>query len=480
MKKINWIYITLLAFGAGILGTLSANFFQKNKAQADFPSNVLQHQNNFQKVSNMNTGVGSVSFIEASKTSTPTVVFIKTSSQATINSNPFSWFFDPYSSRSQTVTSSGSGVIISKDGYIVTNNHVIAGAEKIVVILNQRKKEFAAKLIGADPSTDLALLKIDAADLAAIEFANSDNVQIGEWVIAVGNPFNLTSTVTAGIVSAKGRNINIVDNQFPIESFIQTDAAINPGNSGGALINLEGKLIGINTAIASNTGSYNGYGFAIPANIVNKIVKDFIEFGKVQRGFTGMEVEDIDSKIQEQHSIAVDNGVYVNSLVEDGPAAEAGIAIGDVITAIDGKKVNSKALYDESLAYYRPGDKIEVEINRKGSIKKLKVGLLSEENTLKLLRKNTSNSAELGADFTPLSAAEQKKMGINGIKVTGLKRGVMSNFGITEGFIITKFNGVSYSDANKLIEAIKNRNGKVNIEGYGADGGRRHLSFYGY
>jgi S1-C subfamily serine protease len=232
-------------------------------------------------------------FVKASAISTPAVVFIKTQSTVQMSS-PFGWFwdFDPFGSRGEA-TSTGSGVIVSKDGYIVTNNHVIANANKITVVLNQRKQEYTAKVVGTDPGSDLALIKIDANDLPAIVMANSDNIQVGDWVLAVGNPFNLTSTVTAGIVSAKGRNINLMQNQFPIESFIQTDAAINPGNSGGALVNLAGELVGINTAIQSNTGSYTGYGFAIPSNIVHKIVKDLVDFGEVQRAFPGMEVADL-------------------------------------------------------------------------------------------------------------------------------------------------------------------------------------------
>ncbi len=227
------------------------------------------------------------------------MVFIKTVSTVQYRGGFDGWFFDfdPFGSKGQ-VSSSGSGVIVTADGYIVTNNHVIDKAESITVVLSNKKKEYKAKLIGTDPSTDLALLKIEAEKLPFIQFANSDDLLTGDWVVAVGNPFNLNSTVTAGIVSAKGRNINILNNSFPIESFIQTDAAINPGNSGGALVNLEGQLVGINTAIASNTGSYNGYGFAIPCNIVSKIVKDLKEFGEVQRGFLGCDVDDISSDEQ--------------------------------------------------------------------------------------------------------------------------------------------------------------------------------------
>jgi len=483
MKKKNWIVLVLVAFFAGLFGSLSTRIFSKMDPVNDYSSKLDNEQlnNQFRKVNfNAANAVGSVDFIEASKNSTPTVVFIKTVSQSAANTNPFSWFFDPYGSQGRAISSTGSGVIISKDGYIVTNNHVVQGADKLTVILNQKKKEFTAKLIGTDPSTDLALLKIDAQDLPFVAFANSDNVQIGEWVLAVGNPFNLTSTVTAGIVSAKGRNINIVDNQFPIESFIQTDAAINPGNSGGALVNLEGKLIGINTAIASNTGSYNGYGFAIPSNIVNKIVKDFIEFGRVQRGFTGLTIEDIDFKLQEKQNINLDYGVYVNDVIEESTADKAGIRVGDIIIALGDKSIGSKSSYDEHLSYYRPNDEITLTIVRKGETKKVKVKLVSEQSTIELLRKNTIYSTDLAADFTPLTAAEKEKYKISGVKVTGINRGPIAQMGISEGFIITKYNGVAYDNAAKLIEAMKNRKGRIEVEGVGPDGGKRFLSFYGY
>ncbi len=477
MKYKHLLILGMIGFVSGIAGALGTIWLQKVENPAAITEENLSNKSFFKRVSMQNFADNS--FIDASKISTPTVVFIKTVSQATINANPFSWFFDPYSSRSQAITSTGSGVIISKDGYIVTNNHVIAGAEKISVILSEQKKEYVARLIGADPSTDLALLKIERSDLPFVAFANSDAVQIGEWVLAVGNPFNLTSTVTAGIVSAKGRNINIVDNQFPIESFIQTDAAINPGNSGGALVNLKGQLIGINTAIASNTGSYNGYGFAIPSNIVNKIIKDFIEYGKVSRAFLGIETEDINDKRQKEFSITLENGAFIASLQEDGPAEKAGLKIGDIITAIDAKKVDAKSTYDEALAYYRPNDKVEVEINRNGSVKKFSIVLISAEKVKQLQFKNAIRSDQLGATFSPLSALEKQKYG-QGIKVTGIERGLIANYGITEGFIITKFNGKVYDDPNLFIAAFNARNGKVEIEGFGADGGKRFLSYFGY
>ncbi len=481
-KKVNFIWVVVLAFGISFAGNwvydrvnASPQSINQNKV------NNLQGERNVRNVNNFAHLVENSSFVDASKKGTPAVVYIKTVSQSQIQRNPFDWFFDPYSSRSQVMTGTGSGVIISKDGYIVTNNHVVNGAQSITVILNQRKREYKAELIGVDPSTDLGLLKIEANNLPSLVFGNSDEVEVGEWVLAVGNPFNLTSTVTAGIVSAKGRNINIVNNKFPIESFIQTDAAINPGNSGGALVNLKGELIGVNTAIASKTGSYSGYGFAIPANIANKIVKDLIEYGKVKRGFTGVTVQDIDYTLQKEKSIFIDKGVYVAGLLEDGPAEKAGMRVGDIITAINDKAIDSKANYDEVISYYRPSNELEVKYLRNNVNKTVKIKLQTEEENTQLIRKYTIHSDDLGADFTPISKAEKTLYGISdGIRVNAVQRGYIARMGINDGFIITKYNGKSYSKAEDLIAAMTVKRGRIEIEGIGPNGGRRKMSFYGY
>ncbi|HYH02216.1 MAG TPA: trypsin-like peptidase domain-containing protein, partial [Bacillota bacterium] len=290
MKKI------VVFIAAGMISGFAGSWLFSLTDKKDIVSWEAPFSGNAERVSYSGSAVNAPDFVKASETATPTVVFIKTVSnmnqRQTIWDEWFGW--DPFGNMGP-VSSTGSGVIITDDGYIVTNHHVIDGADKIDVVLNGNKKTYTAKVVGTDPSTDLAVLKIEAKNLPKISVANSENLKTGEWVVAVGNPFNLTSTVTAGIVSAKGRNINIVNNQFPIESFIQTDAAINPGNSGGALVNTSGELVGINTAIMSKTGAYNGYGFAIPSNIVAKVVKDIIDFGEVQRAFTGMDVRDIDA-----------------------------------------------------------------------------------------------------------------------------------------------------------------------------------------
>ena len=417
-------------------------------------------------------------FVKASAKSTPCVVYITNESTVQYNS-PFGWFwdYDPFGSRGKA-TSTGSGVIVSSDVYIVTNNHVIQGADKLTVVLNQQKKEYSAKVIGTDPASDLALLKIEASDLPAITFANSDEILVGDWVLAVGNPFNLTSTVTAGIVSAKGRNINIVNNQFPIESFIQTDAAINPGNSGGALVNIQGDLVGINTAIQSNTGSYTGYGFAIPANIVNKIVKDFIEFGEVKRAFIGLTGDNISAT--QSATLGRDDGVWVKDVLEEGPADKAGIKVNDVLIRVNEREIHSKADFDELLAYYRPGETFKMVVLREGKETALELTSISAADNRALMMKGAVNSKLLGADFQPLSANDLTKMGLsNGIRIINIKRaGYINQLGLPEGFIIYKFNGKSYADAEDLIAAMEAGKGRVSVEGMTKEGAKQSFSYY--
>jgi serine protease Do len=415
-------------------------------------------------------------FIDASKKSTPSVVFIKTESQYQRNSF---WFFgyDPFGSVGK-VASSGSGVILSEDGYIITNHHVVKNADKIDVVLSNSKKEFEATLIGTDPSSDLALLKIETTQLTPIQIVNSDEVEIGQWVLAVGNPFNLTSTVTAGIVSAKGRNINIVNDQFPIESFIQTDAAINPGNSGGALVNLEGNLIGVNTAIASKTGSYIGYGFAIPSNIVSKIVQDLKEFGEVQRGFLGIDVADLDGNISE--TLGVTNGVLIERVTGSNSFATK-LEAGDVITKLDGHTIESKSQYDELIAYHRPGDIINIEVYRDDNNKAYDIKLVNKEGTTALIKRESVKSAILGAEFELVSKLERDSYGISsGIKVRNITNGKIRKMNIPENFIFTKINQKEFDTIADFLEYMENLKGQIRIEGISPSGSKQYLSFYFY
>jgi serine protease Do len=420
----------------------------------------------------------SLNFVLASKVSTPSVVFIKTTAMVQ-QRNPFGFFFDgwdPFGSIGQ-VSSTGSGVIMRKDGYIVTNLHVVKDAQTIEVVLNNKKKSYTAKLIGTDPSTDLALLKIEATELPAITMTNSDDLQIGEWVVAVGNPFNLTSTVTAGIVSAKGRNINVVNNQFPIESFIQTDAAINPGNSGGALVNLNGELVGINTAIFSKTGSYTGYGFAIPSNIVAKAVKDLIDFGQIQRGYSGLEVSEIDEASEKINKIA--EGALIMNTYSGGPAEKSGLKKGDVIIKVQDQPTPGKTSFDEHMSYYRPGDKIKINYLRNGDEKETSIILTNQDGETSLNVNRSISSEKLGADFTPVSKVELQRYKLShGVKVNNIRGGLISSMNIEDGFIFTKYNGKPCTDAGTLIKELENAGGRIQIEGLGPDGASRIYNFY--
>ncbi len=311
-------------------------------------------------------GIAPVDFTQAAERSVEAVVHVKTKyyrQQQYVD--PFYQFFfgRPQQSQQPSAMASGSGVILSSDGYIVTNNHVIEDANEIEVVLND-KRTFAAQLIGTDPNTDLALLKIEATDLPTIEIGNSDDLRVGEWVLAVGNPFNLTSTVTAGIVSAKARSINILNSDMKIESFIQTDAAVNPGNSGGALVNTRGQLVGINTAIASQTGSYAGYAFAIPTAIMQKVVADLRQYGTVQRALLGIRMLDITQQVKDQLSLESMEGVYVGEVISGSAADKAGMKAGDVIVQVDGRPINASSQLQEQIGRKNPGDQITILVRR--------------------------------------------------------------------------------------------------------------------
>ncbi|RMF03356.1 MAG: Do family serine endopeptidase, partial [Bacteroidetes bacterium] len=332
--------------------------------------------------------------------------------------NPFEEFFRFETPRGnqgpQVRMGTGSGVIINENGYIVTNNHVVEGADDLEVTLHDNRT-FKATVVGTDPTTDLALIQIKAKGLPTLPLANSDDIKVGEWVLAVGNPLGLTSTVTAGIVSAKGRNINILREQFAVESFIQTDAAINPGNSGGALVNLAGGLVGINTAIASPTGSYAGYGFAVPANIVNKVVEDLITYGAVQRGVLGVMIRSVDGNLAKEHNLAVTQGAYVDSLLENSAAAAAGIKPGDVIVAVDGKPVNTSPELQALIAQHRPGDKVEIKVDRQGTEKTFTVTLNNREGgKVVLATKQSEVLTILGGEFETVDQDMARKMDIAG------------------------------------------------------------------
>ena len=471
MKKSQSLLLVAVCLMASFLGAFAyKTWFDNDSTILIKQGDETPYRNvNTSEMANLETG-----FIDASKSSTASVVFIKTESQQYQSSGFWGFGFDPFG-RIGKVASTGSGVIISADGYIVTNNHVIANADKIDVVLSSNKKSYSAELIGADPSSDLALLRVQATDLKPIRFTNSDDVQIGQWVLAVGNPFNLTSTVTAGIVSAKGRNINIVNNQFPIESFIQTDAAINPGNSGGALVNLEGDLIGVNTAIASKTGSYVGYGFAIPSNIVMKTIDDLREYGEVQRGFVGVDVVDIDGDIGEKLG---SNGVLIKRITGTNDEAAKKLEVGDVISKINEKIIDSKSTFDERIAYLRPGDIVKFEVFRNENKMELELTLVNKNGTTKITKKESIISETLGGEFEAISKLEAKTFRIeNGVKVTNISTGKLRKMNISEGFIFVKVNGEAQNDPAQLIELLEFYKGQVRIEGIASNGSTQFLSF---
>ncbi len=430
-------------------------------------------------------------FVNAAEASVNTVVHVTTQTQTQdqLNYDPFHQFFYGNQQPQQRIQQgSGSGVIIAKDGYIVTNNHVVAGADKIEVILND-KRTYTAELVGTDPQTDLALLKIKEKDLPFLPYGNSDHVKVGEWCLAIGNPFNLNSTITAGIISAKGRNINILENDpahgvFPIESFIQTDAAVNPGNSGGALVSTNGDLIGINSAIASQNGAYIGYSFAIPVNIVKKVVADLAEFGTVQRAFIGVSIRDIDSKFAEEKSLKDLKGIYVNGLTENGAAEQAGITLGDVITKIEGFDVNNAAALQEQVSKYRPGDKIAVTLIRGNKEIDLPVVLKNKDGNVSIIKKEkvevkeTKTISSLGASFEDVSKADLKKLGIqNGVRIVDLKNGKLFAAGIKQGFVITSIDKKPINTIEDVNAAVKNKQGGILIEGVYPNGMHAYYGF---
>ncbi|QGY42999.1 Do family serine endopeptidase [Maribellus comscasis] len=368
----------------------------------------------------------------------------------------------------------GSGVILSEDGFIVTNNHVIEEAQKIKVILND-KREFDARLVGTDPSTDIALLKVDADDLPYLTYGESDDLRLGEWVLAVGNPFNLTSTVTAGIVSARARNLGINTDQMAIESFIQTDAAVNPGNSGGALVNQQGKLVGINTAIASRTGSYSGYSFAVPVSIVKKVVADLKEFGEVQRALLGVNIGDVNAEIAEELNLDNVDGVYVAGVTENGAAREAGIKEEDVIVSVQGDKVRSSAELQEKISQFRPGDDVKIVVLRDGERKQFTVTLRNKHGDTQIVR---DRSSYLGADFEEVSNNEKNNLDIKyGIKIKNLNKGKLRDAGLKEGFIITNVNKKPIYEVNDLKREIGNARGGILVEGIYPNGELAYFVF---
>ncbi len=434
-----------------------------------------------------------LNFVKAAELVTPAVVHITSEISSSPNSAGGNGFeMDPFfrqffgdmggahgNMQRAPQVGSGSGVIIASNGYIVTNNHVIDNADKIEVVLDDKRK-YTAKLIGTDPTTDIALLKVEATGLPAVRYGNSDQVRIGEWVLAVGNPFNLNSTVTAGIISAKARNINILRRKdgMGIESFLQTDAVVNPGNSGGALVNLNGDLIGINSAIATQTGVFEGYSFAVPSSIVSKVVDDLMKYGTVQRALLGVNIQEIDAALKEEKKLTTLNGVYIAGLTKGSAASDAGLKEGDVILNINDVPVNTSSQLQEQVARYRPGNKIKVTYVRSGETRTSEVTLHNTTGGTEVVKIEDAKSVEVhGATFKPLSSAELSKLGLDGgAKISNVKKSEFRDTDIPEGFIITRIDKNKVRTPQDVQRYLANLdNGGVLIEGTYPDGQKAYF-----
>jgi serine protease Do len=493
--------LTLVIFLASVLSCiLSIGGYKMFIEDKSYQSIEKQQQVRFSRyVADTNIVVPQgMNFIYAADAVRPAVVHIKTLYEAKPSASrqqhqrsPFDdmlkdYFGDGYSYPDDRAPdmgpqeASGSGVILTEDGYIVTNNHVIDKADKVEVVLND-KRSYIATLIGTDPTTDIALLKIDEKGLPFVKYGNSDKVRVGEWVLAVGNPFNLTSTVTAGIVSAKGRNINILRDKdnMAIESFIQTDAAVNPGNSGGALVNLNGELIGINTAIATPTGTFAGYSFAVPVQLVKKVTDDLLKHGQVQRALLGVTILDINATLAKEKGFKEYSGVYVAGVNAGSAAEKAGIKEGDIITQINGNTVNSASELQENVAQFRPGDKIRVNYLRKGESHEVHAILKNKMGDTGIVKRDdVAVKNILGTEIRTLSKDEAKKMEIaGGAKVTKVGEGKLKEAGIKEGFIITSVDKNQVKDADEVEQILQsNKSGGLLIEGIYPNGQKAYYA----
>lgn len=473
----NTLKTVIVGFLAGLAGAYALLSYQGQESKLP-PADTAQYNVAAYKAEEvykpsiatpaMRTSLELVDFSEAATKTIPSVVFINSISQT---GSTYSYWDMLFSGRPQTQVSSGSGVIFSSDGHIVTNNHVVESAEKIQVIHN--KKVYDAELIGTDPSTDLAVLKIKESNLPAITLGSSNALAVGEWVVAVGNPFSLSSTVTAGIVSAKGRRINVVEDKFPIESFIQTDAAINPGNSGGALVNKNGELVGINTAILSRTGSYTGYAFAVPVDIAKKVVEDLIRYGIVQKSFFGGNVVEYDFQNAEKYRLNTNvkdfNGVLLAELEKGGVAMKAGLKLGDIIVRINNVTINSKSEFEEELSHHSPGDQIDITYLRDGKPGTVSLTLVNRDGDTSLIKRKFYNDATLGATL------EAVEYGVKAFKITG---GLFKKIGIPENYTIISINRQRVKDPKEVIEFFNQYKGRVILYGVTSSKQELPLSFY--
>lgn len=469
MKK----YLGLVAVASigGLVAVGITKFIDNSSSSTVFTENYAA------RYANLAAAGSHPDFVEVADLVTPTVVHILTTIETPKQEEEAFDFFN-FPMPSGPRYASGSGVIISQDGYIVTNNHVIDGATKITVVLND-KREFDAELLGKDPNTDMALLRINEKNLPFAVVGNSDEVKVGQWVLAVGNPFNLTSTVTAGIVSAKGRNLNLLrdprkpESQYSIESFIQTDAAVNPGNSGGALVTAEGKLIGINTAIASQTGQYAGYAFAVPSNLMKKIIDDLLKYGEVQRGFLGVSIQDVNGQLADKEGLKEVRGIFVMKVNANSAAEDAGIKDKDVIIKIGEVPVNSSSELQEQIGKRNPGDKVNVTVVRDGKEKVFEVVLKNKDGKTDIVKSDKMETSKaLGCEFESITRDERLLLHIsNGVRLKKADaKSILTKEEVPVGFIIISIDKklmYTPSDVTGHLTAAK---GGILMEGINPDG----------
>lgn len=468
---------------AGTILVLLIAFFVTKQHQPEQTAPTVKNQ--IQKMPEVKTSYllpQNTDFTTAAAKSVNAVVHIKTI--IGIKPRNYDNFFGSlrgylYGQPQQALIAFGSGVVISPNGYIVTNNHVVDGADKIIVTFND-KREMEAKIIGTSPSTDLALIKVDAKDLPYLTYGNSDNLKVGQWVLAVGNPFNLTSTVTAGIISAKARDIHILGGKTAIESYIQTDAAVNPGNSGGALVNTAGQLIGINAAIASQTGAYEGYSFAIPVNLVRKVVNDLMNYGQIQRAYLGVQIRDIDADFAKKMHLHDLNGVYVAMVVDGSGADKAGIKKGDIITAIDNHPAKDLSELLGIIGQYSPGNVVRVSLLRDRKMKIVRVTLKNKNGNTGLVKAQKAFYSDvLGAMLKTAPENDLTNLNIDhGLKVVSVRKGILQRGGIAKGFIITDVNNREVNNKEQIKQALsQNNNNVVKVSGIYPNGMRISFEF---
>ncbi len=468
-------------FGAllmALLGAAIALFAYtkiNNKPSATFTKDSAKYETADAKAlfTSLTEQQGQIDFTYAAEQTVHAVVHVHTKSMVSSDaSNPIlEWFYGERSAKPREVSGYGSGVIISADGYIITNNHVVEDAESVEVKLNDNRT-FTADVVGRDPSTDIALLKIKADNLPFIKYGDSDQLKLGEWVLAVGNPFNLTSTVTAGIVSAKGRNLHILDSEYSIESFIQTDAALNMGNSGGALVNTKGLLVGITSAIYSPTGAYAGNSFAIPVNIVRKVVEDLKQFGEVQRAIIGVNITDVTQEDAEKYKLDGVMGAKIANVVDGGAAEAAGLKENDIIVKIDNISVASTAELQEQVSKHRPGDRINIIYVRNGKENSVNVTLKNLAGNTNVVTKSMSGGTVVyGARLEPVGSVDKQKYNVDyGVKVTELNDGKLKDLGIKKGYIILSINDKKVKNASDVRNATNDENSLKSIEGIQSNG----------